>query len=209
MPSFLGIVQKLCIIMVHRSYRWCAVSLSAFFIIACGYLIMFPLFCVVRNCFSYVLCTTSDPKRVDLEQRCTTFCRLLAALPIFVWITAASVLKINLFRCFASVSTHWACCNLSVGVAFNVRFTTNGMCAKNNTHIYMARTSKNSVLMACDLYCCLLPQSETLRTCRSGFPIATSFASFQTSVWPSFCQISAYSRQIVSIEAGCRNVYLI
>ena len=30
------------------------------------------------------------------------------------------------------------CCNLSVGVALNVWFTTNGMCAKNNT-IYMWR----------------------------------------------------------------------
>jgi len=29
------------------------------------------------------------------------------------------------------------------------------------------------VIMACDLYCCLLPQCEALRTCRSGFPIAT------------------------------------
>ena len=27
--------------------------------------------------------------------------------------------------------------------------------------------------MACELYCCLLPQCEALRTCRSGFPIAT------------------------------------
>jgi len=28
--------------------------------------------------------------------------------------------------------------------------------------------------MSCDLYCCLLPQYENLRTCRSGFPIATA-----------------------------------
>jgi len=28
------------------------------------------------------------------------------------------------------------------------------------------------VIAACDLYCCLLPQCETLRTCHSGFPIA-------------------------------------
>jgi len=27
--------------------------------------------------------------------------------------------------------------------------------------------------MACELYCCLLPRCEALRTCRSGFPIAT------------------------------------
>ena len=54
-----------------------------------------------------------------------------------------------------------------------MRFTTNGRCAKNNTHIYVARTSNNRVIMACDLYCCLLPRCEALRTCRSGFPIAT------------------------------------
>jgi len=29
------------------------------------------------------------------------------------------------------------------------------------------------VIAAHDLYCCLLPQCEALRTCRSGFPIAT------------------------------------
>jgi len=27
--------------------------------------------------------------------------------------------------------------------------------------------------MACELYCCLLPQCEALRICRSGFLIAT------------------------------------
>jgi len=29
------------------------------------------------------------------------------------------------------------------------------------------------VIMACELYCCLLPQCEALRICRSGFSIAT------------------------------------
>jgi len=29
------------------------------------------------------------------------------------------------------------------------------------------------VIMACELYCCLLPQCEALRPCHSGFPIAT------------------------------------
>jgi len=65
------------------------------------------------------------------------------------------------------------CCSLSVGVALNVRFTTNGMCVKNNTHIYVARTSNNGVIMACDLYCCLLPQCDVWRTYHSDFPIAT------------------------------------
>jgi len=29
-----------------------------------------------------------------------------------------------------------------------------------------------------DLYCCLLPQCEAMRTCRSGFPIATILKIF-------------------------------
>jgi len=42
---------------------------------------------------------------------------------------------------------HKFCCNLSVDVTLNVRFTTNGMCAKNNTHIlvYALQTSNNRV----------------------------------------------------------------
>jgi len=47
------------------------------------------------------------------------------------------------------------------------------MCAKNYTNIYVARTSNNRVIAAHDFYYCLLPQCEALRTCRSGFPIAT------------------------------------
>jgi len=35
--------------------------------------------------------------------------------------------------------------------------------------------------MACELYCCLLPQCEALRICRSGFPIAT-VSAFTTKV---------------------------
>ena len=39
---------------------------------------------------------------------------------------------------FSSTCYIYYCCNLSAGVALNGRFTTNGMCAKNNT-IYMWR----------------------------------------------------------------------
>jgi len=39
--------------------------------------------------------------------------------------------------------------------------------------MYVARTSNNRVIVACDLYCCLLPQCEALCTCRSSFPIAS------------------------------------
>jgi len=47
-------------------------------------------------------------------------------------------------------------------------------CAWRTTpFIHVARTSNNRVIMACELYCCLLSQCEALRICRSGFPIAT------------------------------------
>ena len=49
-------------------------------------------------------------------------------------------------------------------------------------YIYVARTSNNRVTMACDLYCCLLPQCEALRTCRSGFLIATRWCCDQDYV---------------------------
>ena len=77
-----------------------------------------------------------------------------------------------------SCGRHACCCNLSVRVALNVQFTTNGMCAKNNTHLHVARTSNNIVSTTCDLCCCLLPQCEALHTCRSGFPIATVLAAW-------------------------------
>jgi len=76
------------------------------------------------------------------------------------------------------------CCNLSFGVVLNVRFTTNGMFTKNNTHIYVAQTGNNTMIAAYHLCCRLLPQCEALRTCRSGFPIATIYLySFIAESW--------------------------
>ena len=40
------------------------------------------------------------------------------------------------------------CCNLSVNVVLNVWFITNGVCTKNNTHIYVTRTSNNRAIVA-------------------------------------------------------------
>jgi len=48
------------------------------------------------------------------------------------------------------------------------------MCVKNNTIIYVARARNSKRDCEYDLYCCLLPRCEALRTCRSGFPIATT-----------------------------------
>ena len=53
-------------------------------------------------------------------------------------------------------------------------------CAWRTTpYIYVAQTSNNRVIMACELYCCLLPQCEALRICRSEFPIATKWCCDQ------------------------------
>ena len=65
----------------------------------------------------------------------------------------------------------YKCCILSVSIVLNARFTTNGMCIKNNTHIYVTWTSRNRTSTTWDLYCCLLPQCEALWTCCSAFPI--------------------------------------
>ena len=64
-------------------------------------------------------------------------------------------------------------CSLSVNVVVNVRFTTKGMCVKNNTHV--SRKSRNKMSTTWDLYCCLLPQCEALRTFCSAFPITTKW----------------------------------
>jgi len=54
--------------------------------------------------------------------------------------------------CWLRLSLRFVCRWLSLSlinnfsVAVNARSTTNGMCAKNNTHIYVARTSNNRVI---------------------------------------------------------------
>jgi len=75
------------------------------------------------------------------------------------------------------------CCNLSGGVALIVWFTMNGMCVKNNTTICVARASHRKRDCEHDLYCCLLPRCEALRTCRSGFPIATLHLKLSCLWW--------------------------
>jgi len=55
---------------------------------------------------------------------------------------------------FVRVATY----NLSVIVALIVQFTTNGMCAMNSTHMYVARASHCRAIASRDLYFRLLPQ---------------------------------------------------
>jgi len=61
----------------------------------------------------------------------------------------------------------WRCVECAIHHERDVR--------EEQRHIYVARTSNNRVISSGDPYCCLLPQCEALRTCRSGFPIATLY----------------------------------
>ena len=45
--------------------------------------------------------------------------------------------------CYEQICFEWSCCNLSDGVALIMWFTTNGMCVKNKTIIYVARASNS------------------------------------------------------------------
>ena len=65
------------------------------------------------------------------------------------------------------------CCNLSGGVALIVWFTTNEMCVKNKNMYTWSEQAIIREIATNDLYCCLLPRCEALRTCHSGFPIAS------------------------------------
>jgi len=51
-------------------------------------------------------------------------------------------------------------------VLFFAQFNTNGICAKNSTHMYVARTSNNRVITACDLYCCFLVSGVLTGVCQ-------------------------------------------
>jgi len=55
----------------------------------------------------------------------------------------------------------WRCVECAIHHERDVR--------EEQQYVYVGRTSNNRVIMACELYCCLLPQYEALRICRSGF----------------------------------------
>jgi len=60
-------------------------------------------------------------------------------------------------------------------------------CAWRTTpYVYVAQTSNNRVIMPCELYCCLLPRCDALRTCRSGYPIATQALKYDVIAYTPF-----------------------
>ena len=59
------------------------------------------------------------------------------------------------------------------------------MTERNNQHT-------QRVIVACDHYCCLLPQCKALRTCRLGFPIATAHCQTHAEL---FCNIMLHGKR--------------
>ena len=117
-------------------------------------------------------------KRENGTQRC--FSKFDCRLFIYEFLQFAFYLSLSFS--VISLSPAQPCCkcyNLSVCVALNVWFTMNGMCMKNNTHIYVARTSRTRISTTCDFYRCLLSWCAFFRTCHSDFPIATKFCCDQ------------------------------
>jgi len=62
------------------------------------------------------------------------------------------------------------------------------------------------VIAAHDLYCCLLPQCEALRTCRSGFPIATHSSAGVGNLRPAWTFDMARMKIFVTLVRVQRRV---
>jgi len=109
-------------------------------------------------------------------------------------------------------------CSLSVSVVVNVRFTTNGMCVKNNTRV--ARISRNKMSTTWDHYCCLVPQCEALRSCCSQGRInhwanranARGLAHLGPRAWISkhaFTDLSFSIFRLFTTRQNCRAFWLL
>ena len=113
--------------------------------------------------------------RLVTNHPASLFCSLLVANLGIVFFTSFAALLVSAsdmhfnpsFLCSRSVwlmllqPHHWQCVGCVIHHGQNVR--------KEQHHISVAQTSNNRVISSGELYCCLLPQCEALRTCRSGF----------------------------------------
>ena len=85
------------------------------------------------------------------------------------------------------------CCSLSGGVALNVWFTMNGMCAKNNNTYTWREKAIIREIATHDLCCCLLPQCWALRTCYSSFASGSTYPT-QHSIVKEWVKQHCYVR---------------
>jgi len=82
-----------------------------------------------------------------------------------MWDSDVEVFILNQSHCIFTLLQPfcWRYAECAVHHEWNVR--------EEQHHMYVVRTSNNRVISSGELYCCLLPQCEALRTCLSGFPL--------------------------------------
>ena len=99
--------------------------------------------------FAFCLSLSLSVISINLAQPCCKCCNFYIFFQFACYLSLSlSVISTNLAQpCFK-------CCNLSASVVLSVHFTRNGMCVKNNTHIYMAETSRNRMSTTGDFYRC-------------------------------------------------------
>ena len=96
-------------------------------------------------CFGGGKRTKAPPVATGLWQNFSLLFNALDSEKYFGYAICQAYKICQTFCLLACQGPKW-CYNISVGIALNVQFTANKMCAKNNTHIYVARTSNNRVL---------------------------------------------------------------
>ena len=102
--------------------------------------------------FSTFFCYEMVPNKLENCAQCC-FNKFDCRLFLSKFIEIAFYLSLSLSVISKSLAQPWCkCCSLSVSIVLNVRFTMNGMCMMNNTHV--ARTSRNKMIMTWGLYCC-------------------------------------------------------
>ena len=111
--------------------------------------------------FSTFFCYEMVPNKLENCAQCC-FNKFDCRLFLSKFIEIAFYLSLSLSVISKSLAQPWCkCCNLSVSIALNMCFTTNGMCMTNNTHV--ARTSRNKMITAWNLHCCLVQQCKGVR----------------------------------------------
>jgi len=76
-------------------------------------------------------------------------CQLCRSMEKFLWTPMPMLFMYNVTSAlYCAINNHFCvirvlCCNLSVRMSFNVRFTTNRVCMKTYTHIYVVWTSED------------------------------------------------------------------
>ena len=76
-----------------------------------------------------------------------------------------------------------------------------GCAWRTSPYIYVARTSNNRVIMACEHYCCLLPKCEALCTCRLDFRSQQNGAV--TRMWRS-CRVQPSHKERAIGAVRCK-----